>query len=81
MKYKDLNNVSIALKSAKKESKDSSHRLDKKIEGLEDKIKHLYEYKIVKESEEKNFKTKLKKADKKLKQIEEREANLELKKN
>ena len=77
---KDLNNTSVALKTSKKESKDASHRSEKKVENLEEKIRGLNEYKIVKESEDKELRAKIKKADKKQKQIQEREAKLELEK-
>ena len=77
---KDLNIANVALKTSKKESRDTSHRLDKKIEKLEENIQSLNEYKIVKESEEKDFRAKTKKADKKQKQIQEREAKLRLEK-
>ena len=77
---KDLNNSSVALKTSKKESKDASHRSEKKVENLEEKLRGLNEYKIVKESEAKELRAKIKKADKKQKQIQEREAKLELEK-
>ena len=77
---KDLNIASVALKTSKKESKDSSHRFDKKVENLEEKIRGLNETKIARESEEKDLRTKIKKVDKKQKQIQEREAKLELEK-
>ena len=75
---KDLNSVNVALKTSRKENNDSSHRQDRKIELLEDKIKELHEYKIDKESEEKDLKNKTKKLDKKLKSIQEREAKIEI---
>ena len=54
--------------------------MDNKIVGLEDKVRNLQEFKIVKESEEKELKTKIKKAEKKLKQAREREARVEIRK-
>ena len=77
---KELNISSVALKASKKDSKDISHRLDKKVESLEEKIRCLNEYKIAKESEEKDLRAKIKKADKKQKHIQEKEAKLELEK-
>ena len=56
---KDLNTLNVACKSAKKESKDNTYKLNKKCEELEAKIKDLTEFKIANHDEEKDFKTKL----------------------
>ena len=77
---KEINNLNIASKSAKKEVKETSHRLGKNIEVLEDKVKSLLDFKIIKEAEEKGLKTKMKKAEKKMKLAREREAEVEIEK-
>jgi hypothetical protein len=69
----------VALKSAKKESKDATYRHEKKVELLEEKIKELEEFKTKKMAEEKEIKSKDRKATKKMRQIEEREAEVKLK--
>ena len=78
---KDVNSFNVALKTSKKENKDSSHRLERKIEQLEDNLKKLHEFQINKEFEEKDLKNKAKKIDKKLKLIQEREAKIVIDKN
>ena len=59
----ELKSGCIALKTSQKEYKDATHRLEKKIEGFEEKLRELHEYKVVKQSEEKDLKSKIKKAD------------------
>ena len=75
---KDLNSTKIALKSSRKETKDTSYKFEKKVEQLNDTIKDLEDYKVAKLSEEKELKVKLRKADKKMKSVKEREAKVEL---
>ena len=73
------NASAVALKSAKKESKDATYRHEKKVELLEEKVKELEEFKTRKMAEEKEIKSKDRKATKKMRQIEEREAEVKLK--
>ena len=54
----------VALKSCKKDLKDSTHRFNKKIEDLESKIEELTKFKIVKTSEEKEIRNMKKKTEK-----------------
>ena len=77
---KDLKKSDIALKSANKEIKDVSHRFEKKMEALKNENRELLEYKMIKISEAKNLKTKMKKAAKKQKILEEKEAKIEIEK-
>ena len=77
---KDLNQSSVALKSAKKEIKDQTHKHEKKIDAFEDKMKDLLEYKSIKASEEKDLKIKLKKVEKKLKILRDKEAEIKIEK-
>ena len=74
----EVKNLRIALKSSQKETKDVSHRFDKKIDNLEDKIKELVTFKTQKISEEKEFRNKSKKVEKKLKALEEKEAKVKI---
>ena len=75
---KDLNSANIAVRTAKKENKEITHKFDKQLEKMDSKIRDLEEHKRVKISEEKEIRVKMKKAEKKLKTLREREANLEL---
>ena len=75
---KEIRSLKIALKSSKKEVKDTSHKFEQKMEALDAKNRNLEEFKAVKVSEEKILKTKVKKLDKKLKMLEEREARTKL---
>ena len=75
---KDLNSTNVALKSSKKETKETAYKFEKKVEQLDIKIIDLQEYKMAKVAEEKEPKGKHKKADKNLKSIQEREAKIEL---
>ena len=78
---KEENNLSIALKSVKKDLKDTHYRFEKKKEELEIKIKELTEFKIDKTSEEKDMKNKRKKIEKKLKMLEQKEAKIKVDRN
>ena len=78
---KDLNARNVALKSCKKESNDTAHKNQKKVENLEAKLKELVQFKITKESEEKELRAKTKKLDKKFKTIQEKEAELKVARN
>lgn len=73
---KELDAKCVAIKSAVKDGKDATKSHEKDIKRLENEIKTLLEYKILKTSEEKDLKNKLKKANKKLKNLEEKEAKL-----
>ena len=42
----EINTLQRALRNSKKEIKDVSHKLEKKIETLEDKVKDLNDFKI-----------------------------------
>ena len=64
------------LKTAIKDKRDTNHNLEKKIVGLENKNKTLLEFKVLKDDEEKELKTKLKSVNKRLKSVTEREAKL-----
>ena len=75
---KELNAANFALKSCKKELKDSTHRFNKKIEEHESKIEELTKFKIMKASEEKEFRNMKKKTEKKFKEVREKEAKLKL---
>ena len=77
---KEINSTNVALKGARKEVKENSHRLGKKMEALEDEVKTLLDFKITKEAEEKDLKAKMKKAEKKMKLVREREAVVEIEK-
>ena len=61
--------------------KDLEHDSKKKNEALEDTIRNLNEFKIMKIAEEKEFKSKNKKLNKKLKDLEERKAKAIVEKN
>ena len=74
----NINSANVALKNSKKETKETSYKLEKEFEQMEIKIKDLKEYKNQKIAEEKELKNKTKKADKKLKSIQEREAKHKL---
>ena len=78
---KDLNALNVALKSCKKESNDTAHKNQKKVENLEAKLKDHVQFKITKELEEKDLRAKTKKLDKKLKTIQEKEAELKVARN
>ena len=75
---KDVRSANVALKSTKKETKETNYKMEKTIAEMESKLKDLEEFKSQKLSEEKELKNKIKKADKKLKNIQEREAKHEL---
>ena len=75
---RENNAANVALKSCRKDLKDSSHRFNKKIEELEVKIEELTEFKIMKNSEEKEIRNMKKKTEKKLKEVREKEAKLKL---
>ena len=70
--------ANVALKSSKKELKDSTYRFNKKVAELETNIEELTRFKVVKNSEEKEIRNKQKKIEKKLKLVREREAQLKL---
>jgi TolA-binding protein len=70
----------VALKSSKKDLKDSSQRFNRKIEELESKIEEL-KFKVMKNSEEKDIRNMKEKNEKKLKDVREREAKLKLAQN
>ena len=78
---KDLNALNVALKSCKKEGNDTAHKNQKKVENLEAKLKEHVQFKITKESEEKDLRAKTKKLNKKLKTIQEKEAELKVARN
>ena len=79
---KDLNALKVAMKSFKKESIDTAHKNQKKVENLvEGKLEELVQFKINKESEEKALRAKTKKLDKKMKTIQEKEAELKVARN
>jgi chromosome segregation ATPase len=73
---KATNSLNVALKAAKKESKDGVHKLEKTIEGVQDKIVELTHFRNEKVSEEKEFRSKMKKVEKKLKSVREKEAKI-----
>ena len=73
---KDTNSLNVALKAAKKESKDGVHKLEKTIEGLQEKIIELTHFRNEKVAEEKEFRSKMKKVEKKLKSVREKEAKI-----
>ena len=75
---KDVNSLNVALKSAKKETKETHFEFVKKVKEMEGKIETLQEYKLAKASEEKELKSKSKKVDKKLKLLGEKEAKINL---
>ena len=75
---KEVNAANVALKSCKKDLKDSAHRYNKKIEEHESKIEELTKFKIMKASEEKEIRNMKKKTEKKLKEVREKEAKLKL---
>ena len=75
---RENNAANVALKSCRKDLKDSAHRFNKKIEELEVKIEELTEFKIMKNSEEKGIRNMKKKKEKKLKEVREKEAKLKL---
>jgi hypothetical protein len=59
------NNASAnALKSAKKENQDASHKHEKKVKLLEEKIQELVEFRSEKLAEVKETKSRAKKVDK-----------------
>ena len=78
---KDLNALNVALKSSKKENNDNVHKNRKKVEDLEENVKELVEFKLLKESEEKDLRIQTKKVERKLKSIQEKEAELKVAKN
>ena len=49
---KEINKLNISLKTAKKESKEIAHSLNKKTEALDDRVKMLLDFKIAKDAEE-----------------------------
>ena len=55
---KDVNSLNVALKSAKKETKETHFKLEKKVKEMEGKIETLQEYKLAKASDEKELKSK-----------------------
>ena len=57
----DLNALNVALKSCNKESNDTKVKNQKKVEHLEAKLKDHVQFKITKESEEKDLRAKTKK--------------------
>ena len=69
---KNLNSLNVALKTSRKESKDNTYKLEKKLEQLEEKNQDLLEYKMNKISDEKDLKSKSKKIDKKLKNVKDK---------
>ena len=73
---KDTNSLNVALKAAKKESKDGVYKLEKTIEGLQDKIVELTHFRNEKVAEEKEFRSKMKKVEMKLKSVKEKEAKI-----
>ena len=77
----EIKTLKIDLKSSKKEVKVQEHESKKKQEALEDTIRNLNEFKIMKNAEEKEFKVKNKKLNKKLKDLEEKKAKIIVEKN
>ena len=74
----EVNNLNVALKSSRKDLKDAHHRFEKSKEESETKIKDLIEFKIMKNSDEKELRSKQKKVEKKMKKVEEKEAQLKV---
>ena len=77
---KELNSLSVALKSAKKQLKDETFKHEKIVSKHVAKIQDLEEFRLEKCSEEKEFKKKQKKLNQKLKKVHESEAKLKLSK-
>ena len=77
----EVNNLKVALKTCRKEKKETDNRYEKKIHEYEVKIINLEDYKNLKLSEEKNLKSRNKKVEKRLKALAEKEAKVELEKN
>ena len=75
---KEKNAANVALKASRKDLKDTTHRYNKKLEELENKVEELTKFKMIKNAEEKEIKNKQKKTDKKLKIIQEKEAKLKV---
>ena len=75
---KEKNAANVALKASRKDLKDTTHRYNKKLEELENKVEELTKFKMLKNAEEKEIKNKEKITDKKLKIIQEKEAKLKV---
>ena len=73
--------LNISLRTIKKELRDNNHDFEKKISDLEDKIKNLNEFKVLKAAEEREMKNRSKKLDKKAKQLDDQEAAILVEKN
>ena len=73
--------LNTSLRTVKKELKDNNHDFEKKISDLEDKIKTLNEFKVLKAAEEREIKNRSKKLDKKAKQLDNQEAAIVVEKN
>ena len=77
---KENNKSRIALKTMRKESKESTIRNEKIVKGFEETIEDLLAYKEVKTSEEKALQNKRKKLEKKLENAVKRDSEKEVEK-
>ena len=50
---KEKNAANVALKASRKDLKDTTHRYNKKLEELENKVEELTKFKMIKNAEEK----------------------------